>query len=87
VASPDGLKIAATCTIAELERSRKPPEWIAAPLPLPRAADAKAQGERAINAAAPAIANAVANATGVRFPELPLTPDRINEKLGSWTAG
>jgi putative selenate reductase molybdopterin-binding subunit len=34
-----------------------------------------------------AIANAVANATGVRFPELPLTPDRINEKLGSWTAG
>jgi putative selenate reductase molybdopterin-binding subunit len=48
---------------------------------------AKAQGEYAINAVAPAIANAVANATGVRFPELPLTPDRIYEKLGSWTAG
>jgi putative selenate reductase molybdopterin-binding subunit len=48
---------------------------------------AKAQGECAINAVAPAIANAVANATGVRFPELPLTPDRIFEKLGSWTAG
>jgi putative selenate reductase molybdopterin-binding subunit len=48
---------------------------------------AKAQGECAINAVAPAIANAVANATGVRFPELPLTPDRIFEKLDSWTAG
>ena len=34
---------------------------------------AKAQGECAINAVAPAIANAVANATGVRFPDLPLT--------------
>lgn len=38
---------------------------------------AKAQGECAINAVAPAIVNAVANATGVRFPDLPLTPDRI----------
>jgi CO/xanthine dehydrogenase Mo-binding subunit len=44
---------------------------------------AKAQGECAINAVAPAIANAVANATGVRFPHLPLTPDRIFNKLGS----
>jgi CO/xanthine dehydrogenase Mo-binding subunit/aerobic-type carbon monoxide dehydrogenase small subunit (CoxS/CutS family) len=43
---------------------------------------AKAQGECAINAVAPAIANAVADATGVRFPDLPLTPDRIFEKLG-----
>ena len=42
---------------------------------------AKAQGECAINAVTPAIANAVANATGVRFPDLPLTPDRIFEKL------
>jgi putative selenate reductase molybdopterin-binding subunit len=42
---------------------------------------AKAQGECAINAVAPAIANAVANATGVRFADLPLTPDRIFEKL------
>ncbi|MGC1888885.1 MAG: molybdopterin cofactor-binding domain-containing protein [Stellaceae bacterium] len=38
---------------------------------------AKAQGECAINPVAPAIANAVANATGVRFAHLPLTPDRI----------
>ena len=38
---------------------------------------AKAQGECAISPIAPAIANAVANATGVRFPHLPLTPDRI----------
>jgi CO/xanthine dehydrogenase Mo-binding subunit len=42
---------------------------------------AKAQGECAINCVAPAIANAVANATGVRFPDLPLTPDRIFAKL------
>ena len=42
---------------------------------------AKAQGECAINAVAPAIANAVANATGVRFPDLPLTPDRIYDRL------
>jgi CO/xanthine dehydrogenase Mo-binding subunit/aerobic-type carbon monoxide dehydrogenase small subunit (CoxS/CutS family) len=42
---------------------------------------AKAQGECAINAVAPAIANAVANATGVRFPDLPLTPDRVFDKL------
>jgi CO/xanthine dehydrogenase Mo-binding subunit len=38
---------------------------------------AKAQGECAINCVAPAIANAVADATGVRFAHLPLTPDRI----------
>jgi putative selenate reductase molybdopterin-binding subunit len=44
---------------------------------------AKAQGECAINCVAPAVANAVANATGVRFPDLPLTPDRIFDKLGS----
>ena len=38
---------------------------------------AKSQGECAINPVAPAIANAVANATGVRFAHLPLTTDRI----------
>ncbi len=44
---------------------------------------AKAQGECAINAVAPAIVNAVANATGVRFTSLPLSPERIFDKLGS----
>jgi putative selenate reductase molybdopterin-binding subunit len=44
---------------------------------------AKAQGECGINPVAPAIANAVANATGVRFPDLPLTPDRMFTKLGA----
>jgi putative selenate reductase molybdopterin-binding subunit len=44
---------------------------------------AKAQGECAINAVAPAIANAVADATGIRFPDLPLTADRIFEGLGA----
>ena len=38
---------------------------------------AKSQGECAINPVAPAITNAVANATGIRFAHLPLTPDRI----------
>jgi CO/xanthine dehydrogenase Mo-binding subunit/aerobic-type carbon monoxide dehydrogenase small subunit (CoxS/CutS family) len=42
---------------------------------------AKAQGECAINCVAPAIANAIVNATGVRFPNLPFTPDRIFESL------
>ncbi|GER86089.1 dehydrogenase [Dictyobacter vulcani] len=42
---------------------------------------AKAQGECAINPVAPALANAVTDATGIRFPDLPLTPDRIFEKL------
>jgi putative selenate reductase molybdopterin-binding subunit len=43
---------------------------------------AKAQGECAINPVAPAIANALANATGARFRHLPLTPDRIFGALG-----
>ena len=42
---------------------------------------AKSQGESAINPVAPAIANALANATGVRFPHLPFTADRIFAKL------
>jgi putative selenate reductase molybdopterin-binding subunit len=44
---------------------------------------AKSQGECAINPVAPAIANAVARATGVRFPHLPLTPDRMFSALVS----
>jgi putative selenate reductase molybdopterin-binding subunit len=43
---------------------------------------AKSQGECAINAVAPAVANALANATGVRFAHLPFTPDRIFGKTG-----
>jgi CO/xanthine dehydrogenase Mo-binding subunit len=42
---------------------------------------AKSQGECAINPVAPAIVNAVGNATGVRFAHLPLTPDRIFDAL------
>ncbi len=42
---------------------------------------AKSQGECAINPVAPAIANALANAAGVRFAHLPLTPDRIYADL------
>ena len=47
---------------------------------------AKSQGECAINPVAPAIANAIKNATGVRFCHLPLTPDRIFDRLSSVTA-
>jgi len=43
---------------------------------------AKGQGECAINPIAPAISNAVANATGVRFAHLPLSPERIFSQLG-----
>jgi CO/xanthine dehydrogenase Mo-binding subunit len=46
---------------------------------------AKSQGECAINPVAPAVANALANATGVRFPHLPFTPDRLFSKLGEGT--
>ena len=42
---------------------------------------AKSQGECAINTVAPAIANAVANPTDVRFAHLPLTPARIFAEL------
>ncbi|KAF0105589.1 MAG: molybdopterin binding aldehyde oxidase and xanthine dehydrogenase [Rhodospirillaceae bacterium] len=42
---------------------------------------AKSQGECGINPVAPAIANALADATGVRFAHLPFTPDRIFARL------
>ena len=44
---------------------------------------AKSQGECAINPVAPAIANALRDATGVRFGHLPFTPDRIYAALGA----
>ena len=43
---------------------------------------AKSQGECAINPVAPAIANALAHATGIRFCNLPFTPDHIFDRLG-----
>jgi CO/xanthine dehydrogenase Mo-binding subunit/aerobic-type carbon monoxide dehydrogenase small subunit (CoxS/CutS family) len=43
---------------------------------------AKSQGECAINPVAPAVSNALANATGVRFAHLPFTPDRLFARLG-----
>jgi CO/xanthine dehydrogenase Mo-binding subunit len=42
---------------------------------------AKSQGECGINPVAPAVSNALANATGVRFAHLPFTPDRLYAKL------
>jgi len=44
---------------------------------------AKAQGECAINPVAPAIANAIKNATGTRFLSLPFTADRIYLQLAT----
>ncbi|MDG4663214.1 molybdopterin-dependent oxidoreductase [Mycobacterium sp. 236(2023)] len=41
----------------------------------------KGMAECCINPVAPALANAVEDATGVRFRELPLTPDRIYDRL------
>jgi putative selenate reductase molybdopterin-binding subunit len=43
---------------------------------------AKSQGECAINPVAPAVSNALVNATGVRFAHLPFTPDRLFARLG-----
>ena len=42
---------------------------------------AKSQGECGINPVAPAVANALADATGVRFAHLPFTPDRLFDRL------
>lgn len=44
---------------------------------------AKSQGECGINPVAPAVSNALADATGVRFAHLPLTPDRLFGKLAA----
>ena len=43
----------------------------------------KGMAECCINPVAPALANAVYDATGVRYRELPLTPDRIFHRLGA----
>ncbi len=44
---------------------------------------AKSQGECGINPVAPAVSNALADATGLRFAHLPFTPDRLFTKLGA----
>ena len=44
---------------------------------------AKSQGESAINPVAPAVSNALADATGVRFAHLPFTPDRLFADLAA----
>jgi putative selenate reductase molybdopterin-binding subunit len=44
---------------------------------------AKAIAEIPINGPAPAIANAVFHATGVRMRDIPLTPDRVLAALGA----
>ena len=43
----------------------------------------KSQGECGINPMVPAVSNALADATGVRFTHLPFTPDRLFEKPAS----
>ncbi|MCJ8143431.1 molybdopterin-dependent oxidoreductase [Ancylobacter sp. A5.8] len=42
---------------------------------------AKAQGECAINCVAPAVSNALRDATGIRFDSLPFAPDRVFDKF------
>ena len=44
---------------------------------------AKSQGECGINPVAPAVSNALADATGLRFAHLPFTPDRMYARLGA----
>jgi CO/xanthine dehydrogenase Mo-binding subunit len=48
---------------------------------------AKEVGEGAIMPTIPAVLNAVYDATGVRFHELPLTPQRVYEALQQKKAG
>ncbi|MFC2083141.1 xanthine dehydrogenase family protein molybdopterin-binding subunit [Candidatus Bipolaricaulota bacterium] len=48
---------------------------------------AKGIGEPALTPAAPALANAVADALGVRIPELPLTPKRVLNALDATSRG
>src|ERR1700692_387517 len=43
----------------------------------------KGMAECCINPVAPALANALADATGMRYRELPLTPERIYGRLGT----
>ena len=43
----------------------------------------KGIGESNVNPVAPALANALQDATGVRYRELPLTPERIYSRLNS----
>jgi putative selenate reductase molybdopterin-binding subunit len=43
----------------------------------------KGMAECCINVVAPALANALENATGVRYRDLPLTPERIYDRIGS----
>ncbi len=47
----------------------------------------KGMGECPINPVAPALVNALADATGIWFRTLPLTPDRIFRELASLTGG
>jgi CO/xanthine dehydrogenase Mo-binding subunit len=52
---------------------------------------AKSMSESPVNPVAPALANALADATGIRFHSLPLSPERIfaaiHEKHGSRLGG
>jgi CO/xanthine dehydrogenase Mo-binding subunit len=49
---------------------------------------AKSVGEAPLNPVAPALANALADATGVRFHSLPLAPDHIYQAISTkWVDG
>ena len=61
---------------------RSSPSWCP-PTSRPGPFGAKAIAEIPINGPAPAIANAVFHATGVRVRELPLTPERVWEALAA----
>jgi CO/xanthine dehydrogenase Mo-binding subunit len=44
---------------------------------------AKGIAESNVNPVAPALANALADATGVRYRDLPFTPERIYDRIDS----
>jgi CO/xanthine dehydrogenase Mo-binding subunit len=64
-------KIPSRCDVGEIRVEFKPSFEHTGPF------GAKSIGEVVINTPAPAIADAVANATGIRIRSLPITPEKV----------
>lgn len=82
----DGRVLAAGLDSYRIPRMRDVPRLRVVLLPTetgPGAFGAKAVGEHVNTAVAPAIANAVADAVGVRVTTTPITPERVLEALGA----